>query len=157
MPIERTVILLKPDCLQRSLVGEVLSRFERRGFKIVGAKMLHADAKLLKEHYAHLADKPFFPMIEEFMSSTPIVAVALEGLDAVDVVRAMIGPTKARAAPAGTIRGDYAFSIQSNILHASDSAETAKKELARFFKSSELFQWKKIDEGILYSKEDLQA
>jgi nucleoside-diphosphate kinase len=109
----------------------------------------------LKEHYAHLADKPFFPMIQRFMQSTPIIAVAVQGLDAASVVRAMTGITKASEAAPGTIRGDLAMSIQSNILHASDSSDSARKELARFFSKSELFDWKKIDESIVYSEEDL--
>jgi nucleoside-diphosphate kinase len=153
--METTVVLLKPDCLQRGLVGEVVHRFEARGFKIVGMKMLQADDKLLAEHYAHLADKPFFPMIRKFMQSAPIIAMAVEGLDSPKVIRAMTGVTNAREAAPGTIRGDYALSIQSNILHASDSSESAKKELARFFSEQELFNWNKIDQAFLYSEEDL--
>lgn len=156
MPMEKTVILLKPDCLQRGLIGEVVTRFERRGFKIIGMKMIRADESLLKAHYAHLADKPFFPSIQKFMQSTPIIAMAVEGLDAARVVRAMTGVTKASEALPGTIRGDYAFSIQSNILHASDSKESAEKELKRFFTPAELHEWKKIDEAIIYSSEDLR-
>lgn len=155
MPLETTVVLLKPDCLNRGLVGQVVARLEAKGLKIVGMKMMAANDKLLTEHYAHLADKPFFPMIRKFMQSAPIIAVAIEGLDAAKVVRAMTGVTNAREAAPGTIRGDFALSIQSNILHASDSSESAKKELARFFSKDELFRWKRIDEGVLYSEEDL--
>ncbi len=155
MAIERTVVLLKPDCLQRGLVGKIVERIENRGFKIVGMKMMQADSTLLREHYAHLADKPFFAGIEAFMKSSPIIAMAVEGYDAPKVLRKMAGVTKASEAEIGTIRGDFALSIQSNILHCSDSSETAKAELKRFFKENELYNWTKLDSAIIYSEEDL--
>jgi nucleoside-diphosphate kinase len=141
--------------VQRGLCGEILSRFERRGFAIAGLKLVKLSSSLLKEHYAHIADKPFFPGIEKFMSSSPVVVAVIEGKDAVETVRAMCGPTNARKAAPGTIRGDYALSMQCNIIHASDSLETAKKEIARFFKPEELYSYKRALEGLTYSEDEL--
>lgn len=143
--MERTVILLKPDAIQRELIGEILSRFEKKGLKVVGLKMLQLSPELSKEHYSHLVGKPFYPQLESFMIHMPIVAVALEGKDAVEVVRKMVGKTNAREAEAGTIRGDFSMSVSKNTIHASDTKETAEKELKRFFKKEELFNYKKSD------------
>ncbi|MFH1258151.1 MAG: nucleoside-diphosphate kinase, partial [Candidatus Micrarchaeota archaeon] len=137
--MERTLILLKPDCVQRELVGKVISRFEARGLKIAGLKMVQLRDELLDEHYSHLKDKPFFSGIKKFMKGTPVVAMVLEGLECVEIARAMCGPTNARKAPPGTIRGDFGMSVQSNIVHASDSKETAEKEIRRFFAKEEIF------------------
>jgi nucleoside-diphosphate kinase len=153
--MERTLIILKPDCIQRGLCGSVLSRFEFRGFSIAGIKMVKLSPVLLREHYAHIADKPFFPGIEKFMSSSPVVVVVIEGKEAVEAVRAMCGPTNARKAAPGTIRGDYSLSMQCNVIHASDSVETAHKEVARFFKPEELHSYKRELEGLTYSKDEL--
>lgn len=141
MTMERTLILLKPDAVQRGFIGQVLSRFEKKGLKLVGMKMLRMSPALAKEHYAHLVSKPFYPDLEKFMTSNPIVAAVLEGKESVEVVRTLCGPTNATKAPAGTIRGDFSNSTSRNVIHASDSKETAVKEVARFFKKEELFDY----------------
>lgn len=156
MSNERTLIILKPDCVQRGLVGAVLSRFESRGFSIAGMKMVKLSPELLKEHYAHIADKPFFPGIASFMSSSPVVVAVVEGKEVVEVTRAMCGPTNARKAAPGTIRGDYSLSMQCNVIHASDSIESAQKEVARFFKPEELHSYKRMLDGITYSADEKQ-
>ncbi|MCX8197801.1 MAG: nucleoside-diphosphate kinase [Candidatus Micrarchaeota archaeon] len=153
--MERTLIILKPDCVQRGLCGEVLSRFEKRGFCIAAMKMVKLGKDVLKQHYSHIADKPFFPGIEAFMSSSPVVVAVIEGKDAVEVVRAMCGPTNARKAASGTIRGDYSLSMQCNVIHASDSTETAEKEIARFFKPEEIHSYRRVLEPLTYSKDEL--
>ncbi|HLC47515.1 MAG TPA: nucleoside-diphosphate kinase [Candidatus Norongarragalinales archaeon] len=152
--MERTLILLKPDCLQRGLVGEVAGRFEKKGLKIVGMKMLRLQDAILDEHYSHLLGKPFFNGIKAFMKATPVIAMVLEGLECVEVVRTMCGPTNARKAAAGTIRGDYGMSVQSNIVHASDSIEAAEREIKRFFIKTELFEYAKSEEGLVYSVDE---
>ncbi|MEW5912994.1 MAG: nucleoside-diphosphate kinase [Thermodesulfobacteriota bacterium] len=139
--MERTLILIKPDALTRGLAGAVLSRFEQKGLKIAGIKMIQLDDALLKAHYSHLAAKSFFPTICEFMSRTPVIALCLEGLEAVEVCRRLCGVTNSRQAAPGTIRGDLGMSMQANLVHASDSVETAQAEVARFFKPSELFDY----------------
>lgn len=152
--MERTLIILKPDAVQRGLLGEVLSRFESRGFQFAAMKMAQLDSKILQEHYAHIKDKPFFPGIAAFMSSSPVIIAVVEGKDAVNVVRAMCGPTNARSAAPGTIRGDFSLSMQCNIIHASDSAETAENEIRRFFKPDELHSYMRTLQGITYSGEE---
>jgi len=139
--MERTLILIKPDALQRGLVGEVTARFERKGLKLVGCKMMQLSEKLLMEHYAHIAAKPFFGGVKKFMMSTPVIAQCWEGVEVVETVRTLCGVTNARKADAGTVRGDLAMSLQSNIVHASDSLETALVEVPRFFKKDELMDW----------------
>lgn len=139
--MERTLILIKPDAVARGLAGVVLGRFEQKGLKLAGMKMIQLDDALLKEHYSHLADKPFFPTITEFMSRTPVIAMCLEGLEAVEVCRKLCGVTNSRQADPGTIRGDLGMSMQANLVHASDSVETAQAEVARFFKPGELFDY----------------
>ncbi len=139
--MERTLIIIKPDALQRGLTGEVITRFEKKGLKLVGCKMVNLDADTLDEHYAHIADKPFYPGVKKFMMSTPVIIQCWEGFDVVDTVRIVCGITNARQAEAGTIRGDMAMSVQSNIVHASDSTQTSAKEVPRFFKEDELFDW----------------
>ena len=130
---EITLILVKPDAVAEGLTGEVLRRLEKEGLTILNCRMLRLDAALLKEHYAHLAQLPFFPEIEKFMSSGPVVAVALQGTNAIERVRELLGPTDSSKAPKGTIRGDLGKDKMHNVLHASDSHETAKTELIRFF------------------------
>jgi nucleoside-diphosphate kinase len=137
--VEQTCILIKPDAIQRGLVGEMIARFEKKSFKIVGMKMLQMSKELAREHYAHLADKPFFPDLEKFVTGHPMLAMVVEGKDAVEVVRLIVGPTNASKAPAGTVRGDFSNSTSRNVIHASDSKETAEKEIKRFFKTEELF------------------
>jgi len=140
--MQRTFIMLKPDALNRGLVGEVISRFERRGLRILGLKMIKMDEKLCKAHYAHHAGKSFFASLIRFMTSAPVVCIVLEGKEAVNVARKMCGSTNSREAEAGTIRGDYSLSTQANIIHASDTPEMAEAEIARFFKPGELFDYK---------------
>lgn len=143
MAIEKTLILLKPDALQRGILGKIVSRIEERGLQIAGAKMIWLDKAKCDEHYAHLTAKPFYPKLVSFMTSAPVVAMAISGPEAVKVMRDMCGPTNARNAPSGTIRGDYSLSTQYNVIHASDSLETANKEVARFFEKKELHEWKR--------------
>jgi nucleoside-diphosphate kinase len=137
--MQKTFVIFKPDCMDKHLVGTVLSRFEAAGFSIVGCKMAQLTPALLREHYAHVADKPFYPEIEQFMSSRPVIMVALKGEAVVQKVRDLLGPTDSRKAPKGTIRGDFGTEMMKNVVHASDSDENAKIELARFFKADELF------------------
>jgi len=139
--MERSLLLIKPDAVHRGLIGEILARFERKGFKIVGMKMLKITKELSKEHYAHLTAKPFYPDLEKFMTSDPIVAVVIEGKEAVEVTRLIVGPTNASKAQGGTVRGDFSNSTSRNVIHASDSKETAEKEIHRFFKPHELFEY----------------
>ena len=139
--VERTLIILKPDCVERGLMGQVLFRFEQRGLKVAAARLLRFSPKLCDEHYAHLKDKPFFPALVSFMTSKPVLCAVLEGTDAVQTVRDMCGPTDSKKASKGTIRGDFGTDVQSNIIHASDSKETATVEIARFFKTEELFSY----------------
>ena len=153
--MERTLILIKPDAIQRGLIGRVITRFEEKGLKIAGIKFLNLTDELLNEHYSHLADKPFFGGTKRFMQQTPVVALCLEGLDAVETVRTLCGVTKARAAAPGTIRGDFGMSIQANLVHASDSPETAEKEVARFFNNSELFEYDSALTRSIYSEDEL--
>lgn len=154
--MERTLIILKPDCMQRGLCGAVLSRFERRGFAIAGMKLAKLTHALLEEHYSHLKGKPFFPALVEFMSSSPVIVAVIEGKDAVEIVRNMCGATNARNAENGTIRGDFALSTQYNVIHASDSKEAAEKEVKRFFKPDELHPYRRALEGYTYSSEEKQ-
>lgn len=152
--MEKTLVLLKPSCVQRQLIGEVLHRFERRGLRIAGLKMMQLDDDILREHYAHLADKPFFPTLAASMQASPVVALALEGIDAVQVVRTMTGATNGRAAAPGTIRGDYSMSNQQNIVHASDSVENAQIELRRFFRDEEIFDYESGAKTYVYGADE---
>jgi nucleoside-diphosphate kinase len=137
--MEKTLIIFKPDCMEKHHVGNVLDRFEKAGFSIVGCKMTRLTPKILREHYAHVADMPFYPEIEKFMSSRPVIVMALEGQSAVKKVRDLLGPTDSRKAAKGTIRGDFGTEMMRNVVHASDSAENARIEVARFFEPSEIF------------------
>lgn len=130
--MERTLVLLKPCTLQRGLVGEIISIFEKKGLHLCGMKMMQLDDAILNEHYAHLAQRPFFQRVKSSMEAAPIIAMCLEGVEAVTVVHALAGPTNGRNAPAGTIRGNYCMSCQENIVHTSDSHETAVIEIKRF-------------------------
>ena len=138
MATERSLILLKPDCLNGHHVGEVISRFEKAGFEIRATKLIALTDDLLKEHYAHIADRPFFPEIVEFMSSRPVFALVLEGENAVAAIRDLLGPTDSTKAPVGTIRGDMGTTSMENICHASDSTENAAIEIERFFLTGEV-------------------
>ncbi|MCR6657230.1 MAG: nucleoside-diphosphate kinase [Opitutus sp.] len=138
--MQKTFVIYKPDCMEKRLVGTVLSRFEAAGFDVVGCKMTRLAPAVLREHYAHVADKPFYPDIEAFMSSRPVIVMALRGESIVQRVRDLLGPTDSRKAPKGTIRGDFGTEMMKNVVHASDSDENAKIELARFFKPEEIFE-----------------
>jgi len=151
---EQTLILIKPDAVQRGLIGRIIERFERKGLKIVGLKMMPLDDVLLEDHYSHIADKPFFSGTKEFMKSSPVIALVVEGLECVSAVRVITGPTKAREANAGTIRGDFAMSIQSNVVHASEDLKHAKEEIKRFFTKEELFNYGRCDYTVMYAKEE---
>lgn len=144
--MERTLILLKPDAVQNGVCGKVISRFDDAGFKILGCKMMYLESDVLREHYAHIADKPFYPEVEAFMQSAPVIALALEGEDIINRMREMLGVTDCLAAAPGTIRAELGSkepgkSKMQNIAHASDSPEAAAKEVARFFKENELFSY----------------
>ena len=152
---EKTLVLIKPDGVQRGLIGEVLMRFERKGLKVIGAKMMSLDEAVLREHYAHISDKPFFPGVSKFMQKSPVVAVCLEGLDVVAAVRKIVGITKSREADAGTIRGDFAMSVACNVVHASDSVDAARQEVPRFFKSDDLFEYDKNEYEHVYMDDEL--
>ncbi len=131
--MERTYIMLKPDALKRNLIGEIIARIERKGYKIADCKMMTLDEAILREHYAHIADRPFFPEIVEYMTSGPVLAMIVEGENVVKGMRILMGATKFEEATAGTIRGDYAMSTGQNIIHGSDSIENAEIEIKRFF------------------------
>lgn len=140
MSEQTTLILLKPDCVSKHLCGEVIKRFEGAGFRIRGMKMIQLDDAILKEHYAHIADKPFFPDVAKFMKSQPVVAIALAGDHVIKKVRDLLGPTDSRKAEKGTIRGDYGGDMMVNVAHASDSLEAAAAEIKRFFKPGEVLR-----------------
>lgn len=150
---EKTLIILKPDTVQRGLVGEIVTRFERKGLKIIGMKMIQLEDALLEAHYAHIKDKPFFGGIKNFMKASPVVVMALSGIEAVSATRLIVGPTKAYEAAAGTIRGDFSLSMQSNIVHASDSVENGITEVGRFFSAEELFDYKRNDFDYINAEE----
>lgn len=141
MSMERSLILFKPDTVQRKLCGELLARIERKGLKLIGLKMLRVTPELSKQHYAEHVTKKFYPLLESFITSGPIVAVAVEGPEAVKVMRSMMGSTNGRDSAPGTIRGDYGSSRQMNLIHGSDSPEAAQRELAIYFKPEELHDW----------------
>lgn len=131
--MERTYIMLKPDALKRGVAGEIISRIEHKGYKIVEAKTMQLGKEVLKEHYAHIADKPFYPELEAYMTSGPVLAMIVEGPDVVLGMRILMGATKFEEAAPGTIRGDYAFCTTENLIHGSDSVENAEIEIKRFF------------------------
>lgn len=137
---EETFIILKPDCMEKNLLPEVLGRFLRAGLEIIACKMTKLDDSILREHYAHIVDKPYYPPLVKFMQRKPVVMAVLRGDDAVARVRKLLGCTNSLDAPAGTIRGDFGLDTRENIAHASDSAENAQAEIARFFGSEEIFR-----------------
>ncbi len=152
--MEATLVILKPSAIGRAIAGEIISRFEKKGLIIAGMKMMQLNDEILDEHYAHLKDRPFFPRIKASMMATPVVAMCVKGIDAVQVVRAMTGVTNGRKAAPGTIRGDYSMSGQENIVHASDSVENAQIELARFFKPEEMFEYRPTSFNYLYASDE---
>lgn len=141
MATERSLILLKPDCVKKNLCGEVTKRFQDAGFAIRGTKMMRLSDELLAEHYSHIADRPFFPEIVAFMQSAPVIAMILEGDDVVAKVRDMLGPTNSKEAAEGTIRGDFGEDMMINVCHASDSPENGEIEVNRFFEAGEVFAY----------------
>ncbi len=147
--VERTFALLKPDAVQRGLVGEILARFERRGLKVVGLKLMRVSRSLAESYYAEHKGKPFYEPLMSYITSGPVVAMVLEGDGAQAIVRKMMGKTNSAEAEPGTIRGDYALTIGRNVIHGSDSLESAKREIAFFFKPEELQEYKRIDEAWL--------
>lgn len=153
--MERTVVLIKPDGLQRGLVGEIMHRFERKGLKLVGVKMIRLTDDILDNWYAHHKDKPFFTTLKSFMEWTPVVAMVWEGIEAIAAVRKIVGITKAREAEAGSIRGDFGMSGSQNIIHASDSQESAEKELGLIFNGDEIFEYNSATDLLIYSKEEI--
>ncbi len=136
-----TLVILKPSAIQRGLLGEVISRIEKKGIQIVGMKMVRLSDETLEEHYSHIKEKPFYGRVKDSMQATPVVVMALKGVDVVNVVRKLSGVTNGREAQPGTIRGDYSMSVQENIVHTSDSPETAKVELMRFFDMTEIHDY----------------
>ena len=136
--MQTTLVLLKPDCMTKNLAGEVIKRFEGAELTILGCKMQQLSSETLREHYSHIADKPFYPEVEGFMQSAPVIALALRGDNAITRVRDLVGPTDSTVAPAGTIRGDLGEDKMRNIVHASDSVEAAEAELKRFFNPGEV-------------------
>jgi len=151
---EQTLVLVKPDAIQRGLVGDITKRFERKGLKLVGVKMMTLDEAVLREHYAHIADKPFFPGVAKFMQSTPVIAMCWEGLEVVETVRRITGITKAREAEAGSIRGDFAMSMGCNVIHASDGVDEAEAEVKRFFKPDDIFNYDKSEFLHVYAEDE---
>lgn len=156
MKLEHTTILIKPDGIQRGLVGNIISRFESKGLKLVGIKMLRADSDLLDQHYQHLKNKPFFKTLKKYMGKSPIIAMLWEGVEVVEVVRHLCGDTAGRAADVGTIRGDLSMSHQANIVHASDSPENAQIEEKRFFNEDEVFDYRKDEYFQIYADDEWQ-
>ncbi len=139
--MERTFVMFKPDCLERGLLGTILTRFEQKGLRLVAMKMLRITPDMAKQHYAEHVSKPFYPGLEEFITASPVVATVFEGNEVIRVVRDMLGATSGLKAAAGTIRGDYSASRQMNLVHASDSPESAAREIGIYFKSEEILAW----------------
>lgn len=154
--MEKTLILIKPNAIQRGLTGDIVTRFERKGLRIVGMKMMFMTDELVKEHYAHLVERPFFPYLKASMQASPLIACCLEGAEAVETVRLMVGATNSRKALPGTIRGDFSMSGEQNVVHASDSVENALVEINRFFKPEELFDYSSAVTCFEYGGEESQ-
>ncbi len=152
--MEKTLILIKPNAIQRGLLGDIVTRFERKGLRIVGLKMMYLTDEILKEHYAHLVERPFYPYLKASMQVTPVVACCLEGAEAVETVRLMVGVTNSRKALPGTIRGDFSMSGEQNVVHASDSVENAQIEIKRFFRDDELFNYESAVTHFEYGGEE---
>jgi nucleoside-diphosphate kinase len=149
--IERTLVLIKPDAIQRGITSDILNRFERKGLKIAGIKMVQLTENLLKDHYAHVYGQDFFAELHDFMISSPIIAVVIEGANAIEMVRTIAGTNHNQM---GTIRGDFADSRQRNLIHTSDSVENAAEEIPRFFTENEIFDYEKVLWKYSYSKKD---
>lgn len=152
--MQLTLVILKPSAVQRGILGEVLSRFERKGIQIAGMKMMCLSDEILEEHYSHIKEKPFYGRVKDSMQASPVVVVALRGVDVVNAVRKLSGVTNGREAHPGTIRGDYSMSVQENIVHTSDSLETAEVELARFFNKDEIHEYPRSIIQSLYAPDE---
>lgn len=152
--MERTLIIAKPDAIQRGLIGEMIRRFEAKGLKLIGIKMLSLDNQLLAEHYKEHLEKPFYQDLEDFMKSSPVVVMAWEGFECVNSVRVLVGATNPRQAEAGTIRGDFAMGTGRNLVHASDSPQSGQQEVKLFFKDSELFEYSKSEYMHIYAEDE---
>lgn len=148
--IEKSFVMIKPDAVKRRLMGEVISRFEKRGLKIVATKMLKISQDLAKEHYSEHKEKPFFNDLVEYITSSPVLAMVIEGDECIGLIRKMVGATNPKEADLGTIRGDFALDTGRNIIHASDSAQSAKREIALFFDESEICPYQMPDENLIY-------
>jgi nucleoside-diphosphate kinase len=148
--MRRTLVIVKPDGVNRCLIGDIINRFEKKGLKLIGLKMERLNVYSLKDHYVHLKEKPFYQELLEYMTSIPCILMILEGKDAVNVVRKLVGTTNGRDADIGTIRGDYAMSVQTNIVHASEDEKMAEEEIKRFFKKEEIHEYDKMNFGWLY-------
>lgn len=149
--MQKTLVIFKPSAMERGCVGQILTRFQQKGLIISGIKMMRLDEAILREHYSHLVEKPFFPILLKTMMASPVIVACLAGVDVINVVRMMTGATNGRDAQPGTIRGDFAMSNQENIIHASSSAEDADAEIRRFFKPEEIFEWTPAYMDFIYS------
>lgn len=153
--MEQTLVIIKPSAIERGLVGEVITRIQRKGLIITGMKMMQLDEAILREHYAHLVDRPFFPSIVQSMTASPVICMVIKGVDAVAVFRKMTGATNGRKAEPGTLRGDFCMSGQANIVHASDSVENAEIEIARFFKPEEVLDYTPANMAFRYADDEI--
>ena len=152
--MDQTFVMFKPDCIERGLLAKIMSRFEDKGLRLVALKMLRVTPELAKQHYAEHVEKPFYPSLESFITAAPVVAAIYEGLDVVRVVREMLGATSGLKAVAGTIRGDFSASRQMNLVHASDSAESAAREIGIYFGENEIVAWKPRGEDMLRAADE---
>lgn len=148
--MERTLIIAKPDAVQRGLIGKIISRLEDKGLKLVGLKMIGLDETLLQKHYAEHLEKPFYAGLEQFMKSSPVTVMAWEGFECVNSVRIVVGATNPRQADAGTLRGDYAMGTGRNLIHASDSKINGEREVDLFFSDDEIFEYEKSEYAVIY-------
>lgn len=153
--MEKTLVIIKPGAIQRGLIGEVVRRFEQKGLQICGMKMIQLTDEMLIEHYAHIAEKPFFPRVKAAMQTCPVIVLCLKGMDAVHVTHRLAGATNGREAAMGTMRGDFSMSVQWNIIHTSDSIKTANAELSHFFKENEIFDYKQSYLEFIYSDDEI--
>lgn len=155
MASERTLLLIKPDAMQRRLAGRLISRLEDKGLQIVGLKLLQVTPELARQHYAEHVEKPFYPLLEEFITAAPVIAIVAEGPEAISVCRTMMGPTNGRDAAPGTIRGDFGSSRQMNLMHGSDGPEAAEREIGIYFGPEELVSWSPTLAGWLCASDEL--
>jgi nucleoside-diphosphate kinase len=149
---QRSFVMLKPDAVKRRLTGEVLGRFEKRGLKIMAAKMMLIDTTLAQKHYGEHSEKPFFKDLVEYITSGPVLAAVIEGKECIALIRKMVGATNPQEADLGTIRGDYAIDTGRNIIHASDSPDSASREISLFFENSEICEYNLPDEELIYEE-----